>query len=251
MGCLCRMKLLVSVVDEEEALEAVQGGADVIDVKNPKEGSLGASFPWTIKLIKKASPPTVKVSCTLGDSPNLPGTMSLAALGAASTGADYVKVGLFQVRTLNEAVYLMQNVVKAAKNCDAAIKVVVTGYADAARVGAVSPLLVPKIAHKAGADVAMVDTAVKDDKTMFAFLSDEQLKRFVRETHDFGLLAGFAGALKKEDLAKSHTLGADIVGFRGGVCSFGDRVNGRVDRQKVRELVEISRRLEAQLELRV
>lgn len=39
------MKLLVSPINKEEAIAAYKGGADIIDVKNPKEGSLGANFP--------------------------------------------------------------------------------------------------------------------------------------------------------------------------------------------------------------
>ena len=39
-----RMKVLISPKDEFEATEAVNGGADIIDVKNPIEGSLGANF---------------------------------------------------------------------------------------------------------------------------------------------------------------------------------------------------------------
>ena len=245
------MKLLISAVDEKEAVEAVKGGADVIDIKNPKEGALGASFPWVIKRIKDVTPESVEVSCALGDLPNLPGAMSLAALGAATTGVDYVKAGLYGVKTQDEAVYLMQNVTKAVKGYDPSIEVVATGYADAERVSAIDPLLVPKIAHKAEADVAMIDTAVKDGKNLFNFLTVDQLKRFVHEAHDYGLKAAFAGSLKKEDLPAVYALGADIVGLRGSVCTFGDRVNGRIDGRKVRELVEIKKRLEAQIALRV
>ena len=35
------MRLLVSVVNEEEVTAAVEGGADIIDVKNPREGTFG------------------------------------------------------------------------------------------------------------------------------------------------------------------------------------------------------------------
>ena len=245
------MKLLISPVDEKEAVEAVKGGADIIDVKNPKEGALGASFPWIIKRIKDLTPEPVEVSCTLGDSPNLPGTISLAALGAATTGVDYIKAGLYAVKTESEAVYLMRNIAKAAKGYDPSIEIVAAGYADALRVGAVNPLLVPKIAHKAEADVAMIDTAVKDGKNLFTFLTMEQLKRFVHDAHDCGLKAGFAGAMRKEDLATVYGLGADIVGFRGAVCTSGDRISGRIDKAKVRELVEIKKRLETRIDLRV
>ena len=45
------MRLLVSPMNLVEAQAALDGGADIIDVKNPKEGSLGANFPWTIRAV--------------------------------------------------------------------------------------------------------------------------------------------------------------------------------------------------------
>ena len=40
-----RVRLLVSVIDAAEARLAVAGGVDIVDVKNPAEGSLGAPAP--------------------------------------------------------------------------------------------------------------------------------------------------------------------------------------------------------------
>ena len=88
----------------------------------------------------------------MGDLPNLPGTATLAALGAASLGVNYVKASLYGLRTTDEAIFMMQNIVKTVKDYDVSIKVVVAGYADADRVGSISPLLIPKIASKAGCD---------------------------------------------------------------------------------------------------
>ncbi|MCJ7714056.1 hypothetical protein MUO66_06325, partial [Candidatus Bathyarchaeota archaeon] len=42
------MKLLLSPKNKKEAIETIVGGADIIDVKNPTEGPLGANFPWII-----------------------------------------------------------------------------------------------------------------------------------------------------------------------------------------------------------
>ena len=72
--------LLISPINTEEAHEAIEGGADIIDVKNPKEGSLGANFPWVIKSIREMAPEDMLVSATLGDVPYKPGTVSLAAV---------------------------------------------------------------------------------------------------------------------------------------------------------------------------
>ncbi len=153
------MKLLISPANVKEAAEAIAGGADIMDVKNPQEGALGANFPWVIKQIKELAPKNVEVSCALGDVPNLPGSVSLAALGAATLGVDYVKVGLYGFKTAKEAVYLLENVNRAAKECNPKIKVAAAGYADAQRIDSLNPLQIPEIASKAHVDVAMIDTA--------------------------------------------------------------------------------------------
>jgi uncharacterized protein (UPF0264 family) len=238
------LKLLISPKNETEAAEAIAGGANIIDVKNPKEGTLGANFPWVIKRIRQITPKGIEVSCTLGEVPNLPGSMALAALGAATTGVDYIKAGLCGLKTPEEAVYLMRNVVKAAKDFNPSIKVVVSGYADAGRIGTVDPLLIPEVAHKAQADVAMIDTAIKDGKSLFTFLTMFQLRRFVDMAHSYDLKAALAGSLKKEDLPVVYSVGADVVGLRGAACSLSDRVNGRITKEKVQELVDIVKHAE-------
>ena len=43
------MRLLVSVVSAEEARRAVAGGADIVDVKDPREGALGAPAPAVLE----------------------------------------------------------------------------------------------------------------------------------------------------------------------------------------------------------
>ncbi|UCF44691.1 MAG: hypothetical protein JSW44_02630 [Candidatus Bathyarchaeota archaeon] len=244
------MKLLISSVNETEAIEAIAGGADIIDVKNPKEGALGANFPWVIRQIKQIAPKNVEVSCTLGEMPNLPGAVSLAALGAATTGVNYIKAGLYGLKAPEEATYLMQQVAKAAKDCNPSIKVVATGYADAGRIDSVSPLLVPEIAHKDQADIAMIDTAIKDGRSLFTFLTLNQLRSFVDTAHNYGLKAALAGSLAKEDLPVAYALGADVAGLRGAACTLNDRVNGRISKDKVRALVEVVRRAEKQAALK-
>ena len=225
-------------MNETEAQESIAGGADIIDVKNPKEGALGANYPWVIKKIKELTPKNIEVSCTLGDVPNLPGSISLAALGAASLGVDYIKIGLFGLKTPKEAVFLLQQVSKAAKGYNQKIKVVAAGYADAKKIGAIDPLFIPEIAHQAQVDIAMLDTATKDGTTLFDHLTSEQLKTFVDATHNLGLQVALAGSLRKQDLTIVYSLGADIAGLRGAACTNSDRNNGHITRNLVSELVK-------------
>ena len=240
------MKLLISPTNEKEALEAIAGGADIIDVKNPKEGALGANFPWVIKQIKEVTPKKIEVSCTLGEVGNFPGSVSLAALGAASLGVDYIKVGLYGIKTPEEAVFLLQNVSRAAKECNPKIKIAVAGYADAEKIGTINPLLIPEIAQNAKIDVAMIDTSVKDGKNLFDHLSLRELKKFVDSAHGFGLEAALAGSLRKQDLTFVYGLGADIAGLRGAACTNSNRFSGQITRKLVIELVEVVKQAKMQ-----
>ncbi|MDP9399491.1 MAG: (5-formylfuran-3-yl)methyl phosphate synthase, partial [Actinomycetota bacterium] len=103
----------MSVVDAAEARVAVAGGAHVVDVKNPAEGSLGAPTPATIARVRAVVPAGVPVSVALGDMPSLPGTAALAAAGAARSGAGYVKVGLWGTSSEGAAVDLLRAVREA------------------------------------------------------------------------------------------------------------------------------------------
>lgn len=232
------MKLLISPVNEVEAVEALAGGADIVDVKNPKEGALGANFPWVIKTIKAQTPKPIEVSCTIGDVPNLPGTVSLAALGAASLGVDYIKVGLHGIKTAQDAVYLLQQVCRSAKDCNPHIKVAAAGYADAEKIGSINPALIPQIASKAQADVAMLDTALKGGSGLFNHQTSQQLQTFIESTHALGLQAALAGSLQKQDLPIVYRLGADIVGLRGAACTGNDRNKGTLTRELVAKLAQ-------------
>jgi uncharacterized protein (UPF0264 family) len=242
------LKLLVSVVNKTEAIDSIKGGADIIDVKNPKEGSLGANFPRVIREVKKVIPKNLELSATIGDLPNLPGTASLAALGAAVSGVDYVKVGLFGVKTSVDATVLMTEVVRTVKEFNLDLKTIACGYADFRYVGCVSPLQLPIVAHKSEADGVLVDVKIKVSKSsLFNFLGDEQLKHFVTQAHDCNLLAALAGSLGKKDIHRVHSLGADIIGVRGTVCSKNDRVDGELEKEKVAELAKEIRELNIQL----
>ncbi len=49
--------LLASVTDVEEARLGAAGGADIIDLKNPAAGALGALAPETLRAVRTAPPP--------------------------------------------------------------------------------------------------------------------------------------------------------------------------------------------------
>ena len=227
------VRLLVSVVDVGEARAAAAAGADIVDVKNPAEGSLGAPPPAVIADIRAAVPAALPVSAAIGDMPNLPGTAALAAFGAAHSGAAFVKVGLWGATTEADAIALLRVVREAAPDA-----VVVAGaYADARRVphAPLAPEALPRAARAAGVDVCLLDTAVKDGRGILDWLSLEALTALVDEAHELGLEIALAGALRAEDLPVVCATGADVVGVRSAACADGRRT-GALDPSRVRAL---------------
>jgi uncharacterized protein (UPF0264 family) len=216
------MRLLVSVTDAREARVAVEGGVDIVDVKNPAEGALGAPAPGVIERVREVVPPDRPVSAAIGDLPNQPGTAALAALGAARSGAAYVKVGLWGASTTDEAVAVLR-AARGAVNGGAAV--IAAAYADAERVpaGPLPPGAVVEAARRAGVEGCLLDTAVKDGRGLFEWLASEALEALVAEGHAAGLEMALAGALRADELSAVRATGADIAGVRAAACRGGLR----------------------------
>lgn len=225
------MKLLVSPINKREALEAVKGGADIIDIKNPLEGSLGANYPWVIREIKNTLPRRTEISATLGDLDFKPGTASLAALGLSSLGVNYVKAGLYGVRSEKEALEMGVKITRALMRSES--RLVLAGYAEYKALGSVSPFTLPSVARRCKAAGVMIDTAKKNGKSLLEHLSLEDLRDFVEEAHRNRVFAALAGSLRLEDIELIQKTGCDIVGVRGAVCTGGDRLKGEIRADKV------------------
>ena len=234
------MLLLISPNSIDEALVCASAAdyLDIVDVKNTREGSLGANYPWVITAVRKAVPATKLVSATLGDVPYKPGTVAQAGLGAAVAGANYIKAGLYGCATAEQAIEVMSGLVRAVKDYAPQATVVAAGYADAYRVGCLNPLAIPYVARESGADIAMVDTAIKDGTSLFDHMSTAECASFVERSHEYGLRVALAGSVKIGHLNDLASLGTDIVGIRGAVCAGGDRNAGTIRADLIRAFRE-------------
>ena len=232
------MKLLVSPRGIAGATQAIAGGADIIDCKNPAEGSLGASFPWVVSEIVslvKAAGNGVRSSATTGDMPDLPGTAALAAAGLAGCGVDFVKVGVLGPNTRVKATRLLEAVVRAAKDVTTGVQVVAAGYADHTRLGTpVPPADLLLAAADSGCDVVMVDTGIKDGKRLLDFMTVDECRAFCQAARDAGMESALAGKIAMDDLPILASTGANFLGVRSLVIPGGDRVGGEVDAGLVR-----------------
>ncbi len=219
-----KIKLLVSPVSMAEAGIVARSGVDILDLKNVREGSLGANFPWVLDgIIRKFRRRGLKFSAAIGDLDFKPGGAALSAYAAASLGADYVKAGLYGVKNEVQALEMSRAVVKAVKTARPRALAVISGYADWRRFGGLAPWPLIRAARKAGADAVMLDTAMKDGRSLFENMTVPEISRFLSLARAAGLDTALAGSLKLAHLPLLARLGPGIIGLRGAVCLGGDR----------------------------
>lgn len=229
------MKLLVSPSSIDEAKYCLD--ADIIDVKRPAEGSLGANFPWIIREIKHMAGST-PVSAAIGDYQPKPGNASLAAYGAACAGADFVKIGLM-FSDEQAAKEVIAGVVRAVKEPFPEKNVVIAGYSDYERLGSISPFEISPLAAECGADFSMIDTGIKDGKSTFEFMDKAVLSEFTDLNRSLGIGTALAGSLKFADIPVLKEIDPEIIGVRGMVCG-GDR-SAMIQEELVKKAIQMVR----------
>jgi uncharacterized protein (UPF0264 family) len=200
------------VASPEEAQIVLQAGADIIDLKNPARGALGALPPATIRTIVSSFAGSAPLSATVGDLPMIPGRICNAVAATAQCGVDYVKIGVFDDPQRADCIRALRPL------CEQGIRIVVVIFADRNP----DPGLLPLIAGS-GCAGAMLDTAGKRDGGLRSCLNPEQLADFVEQSRRLGLLTGLAGSLTAADIPSLLALAPDYLGFRGALCSHGER----------------------------
>jgi len=218
------MRLLVSVRDVPEALLAAQGGADFIDLKEPRDGALGGLPTAKIAAIVRAlreQGSRLPISATIGDLPMSDLGAILERVDAvAACGVDYVKVGIERYGPAGTVLDAL------AASGHAVVPVFIGDRGlDFEAVERACALGFPGL---------MVDTADKLAGSLFDVLCDVDLRRFVARVRASGALVGLAGALRHPQLAALRSLSPDFAGFRSAVCAVDRR--GALDPERLSAL---------------
>jgi uncharacterized protein (UPF0264 family) len=210
---------LASVASLEEMAQVRAGGADIVDLKNPLHGALGAWDPdalgEAVALWRSWQSPKPMLSATIGDQPMQPDTVRSAAEAVAAAGVPIVKLGVFADGDPRACFAALAPLASRAK-------LIAVFFGD----------LGPDVAlldsvSAAGFYGAMLDTADKAAGGLRRHMDQAAIGRFVSRAKALGLLTGLAGSLTLEDVPALTQLGPDYLGFRGALCS-GGRV-GRID----------------------
>jgi len=218
-------RLLVSVRSAAEARLAIEEGVQLIDVKEPRGGSLGAATPDTIGAVAKICGATIPLSVALGEllhtsPPQLPH-------GVAPT---FIKCGLSGCgsRPQWSDVWCEQMQKYAASPVPVA-------YADWKTADAPSPAAVLEHAVDVGCHTILLDTFDKSRGHLLEQWTLEQTLAWITSLRQRGIRAVVAGSLRESMIVPLLVGGADCVAFRGAACREGR--DGALDRVKLSRLV--------------
>ena len=218
-------RLLVSIRSVAEAREALKGGCDIVDIKEPKRGSLGMSDLATIcEVVAALASETTELSAALGEAADWAGATEIPALPAE---LKYLKVGLAALRggawrdCWSE---LRQRFDSAAGK---RFEWVAVAYADWQQALAPEPAEVIAGAAALGVRYVLFDTHMKDGRSLLDWFSPDELRRLEQWIHSLGMQFAVAGALRNAHLREMAALSPYAVAIRSAGCRNGDR-NGAI-----------------------
>lgn len=202
--------MLASAATENEAQVLTSLGVDILDLKDPSRGALGALQVQLVEEIVSRFPAQT-ISATVGDLPMDPVLIAQAVDEMAATGVKYVKVGFFAPEAEWPPVL-------------AALEpLAMRGVAIIAVLFGDQPITLAMLSafKRSAFHGVMIDTADKTKGSLLAQRDIQWLKAFVDTGRRLGLLTGLAGSLLLEDVPSLKALGPDYLGFRGALCLSG------------------------------
>ena len=239
-------RLLVSVRNIAEARAAIDGGCDILDVKEPANGSLGrAPLTEILAVARFAASAGIPCSAALGELSEwhdgaavqaraeprgdvLPEflKLGLARLGSDADWLSQWKIGVDRIR---DSIF---NNAPGSSRCVAVI------YADWRFANSPEPeRLLDAIADEDdefGSRIAgvLVDTYSKSSGTLLDVVSMNELHGIAARTHTSGRFLALAGRINDAILEPLCELSPDIIAIRSAACVGTDRT-ADVDRKSV------------------
>jgi len=255
--------LLVSVRDAAEAAAALEGGAAIIDVKEPRHGPLGAADPEAIAAVAQVvgSRRPWTMACgelggdpddTAGDPDRGQGTVHDrpldASVSAIRSRFEHM-LSLLQNSAVPPAALKIGLAGAAGTDWQSRLRAVfaslppggdrvAVAYADWQRAGAPSPTDVIAAAAGLGCSVLLIDTFDKAAGGLFDCCPTGMPAAWVTAARAAGLQVAVAGRITPAEIPAAWALRPNVVALRSAVC-FNGR-DGAVQAGLVRRAVSMS-----------
>lgn len=236
-------QLLVSVKSTEEALIALEAGVDIIDLKDPANGALGAlDLLISAEIVAMTQQynqlnvdnnrhfsPTLTSAAVGEQHLNIESLMS-SILERVSINVDIIKVPVCSLEAISS--WQDQFDLRKITHLKPDIKFVAVFFADQKL-----DLMQLKTLKNMGFYGAMLDTSEKH-QNLLEVCTMQTLQMFTQFCQKNALKSGLAGSLKPQHIERLTAIRPFYIGFRGGVCE-ADRRNNTLLMSKVIEVKKL------------
>jgi hypothetical protein len=254
-------RLLISVRDAGEAATALTGGADLVDIKEPSRGSLGAASAsvWREVLAVCGASQTGQVPGIRGLTPHgspepvpfssrVPTSVALGELLDDQADWDFELLARFQFAKLGLAgcgpqSHWFERWSDTLQSLPPAVASVAVAYADWQACEAPAPREIIRRAAEVSCKAVLFDTYTKSGGNLFSHLPPVELGHLVTQIRDAGLMVVLGGSLSGDAIDRAVDFAPDYVAVRGAACR-GART-GPVDLELVLRLAEQLRRTDS------
>ena len=212
------------------------GGADIVDVKEPRRGSLGMADAPVIRAVhdrlRRSAPkcdergtgPGPLLSIALGELGEWLGgeedrrRATLSALKRCDVA--YAKLGLSGCRRRPDWFDAWEAVRRTlSERALPGVRWVAVAYADEHRAASPPIEQVVEAAAATGCAGLLVDTFDKRSGTLWDALSAPRLQNAIAAARGHGLFVALAGRLRADDVPAAVAAGADVVAVRSAACA--------------------------------
>lgn len=220
--------LLISVRNADEVAAALDGGADLIDIKEPTRGPLGMAEAEVVAAVVERVKGRVPVSAAMGE-------WSANAITEAhwhlELKLDFVKWGL--------AGYAPtpgwgEDILDTRRELPAGMEMVAVAYADWEKAKSVPPAELIRFAKRFRFRAFLLDTWNKENGTLLDHLKPAEIGEMVDSLHRVGVKVALGGSLRPEQVKQLKGVTPDWYAVRTSACAAGKR-DGVIDLARVKK----------------
>jgi (5-formylfuran-3-yl)methyl phosphate synthase len=216
-----RPGLLVSVRSAAEAHAALEGGADLIDVKEPLGGPLGMADSGVIQDIVAAVAGRVPVSAALGEwrdrhAVAIPGNLQFLKFGLAGVANERADTAVAALRAFESAAPVL------------------VAYADHRNASSPEPTRLVDLAIDLRFSVFLIDTFAKNGATLLDWVEPVTLRTMRERLSRAGIAMAIAGSLDSAAIQRLQSISPSWFAVRGAACVGGR--TGAICADRVRTL---------------
>ena len=221
-----RVQLLVSIRNRDEVLPALNGGCDILDLKEPLNGALGMVDEEILHSISDyffKQPVNVPLSLALGE---LVEQKEKHITPTIHPEVTYLKMGLSETkqsdRWYSDWLNWRQRIEETNK---ATFQWIAVAYADWKQARSIPPEDVLTAAIKSRCAGLLIDTYDKQGQSLLNCMCLEEIQRLVDRAQKNNLKIALAGSITSDHLELLSDISPDIIGIRGAACVGSQRTN--------------------------